>query len=102
MKLRRHDALRRVTALFVVAVALVPLALSGHFHTKAEGSTPDACAACVVKHHTRTASLSLPPAPVPVLRSCVVAESIAAAPAHVALPFQTGRAPPAPFAGHIA
>jgi len=102
MRSLRHHALQRLRVLFVVALTLVPLALSGHFHTATKGSTPDACGACVVKHHSRAASFSQPPVSGPVLESTTVVVSIAAAPAHVSLPFRTGRAPPALFSSRKA
>ncbi|MFI5393989.1 MAG: hypothetical protein ACHQ9S_00525 [Candidatus Binatia bacterium] len=98
----RHCTIKRVRVLFIIALAFVPLALSGHFHTTTQRSAPDSCAACVVTHHSRTANLSPLPVTAPVLHSTAVVVSIAAAPAHVSLPFKTGRAPPVLFLARVA
>lgn len=94
MRRLRHHPLHYVRVFFVIALTLVPLALSGHLHITQRNNTPDVCAACVVKHQSRSTSLSPLPISGPILTRFEVVESIAAAPAHVSLPFRTGRAPP--------
>ena len=97
MRRLRHHALQRLRVLFTITLILVPLAFSGHFHGTTDHSSSDACAACVVKHHSRAASLSLLPVIAPVLNSAAVVVSTATAVAYVCRPFRTGRAPPALF-----
>lgn len=102
MRRVRHYALERVRVFFVVALTLLPLALSGHFHTTTAGSSPDTCAVCVVKHHTRAASPLLRPIAAPILTSSAVVVRPAAVPAFVSVPCRIGRAPPALFAVRVA
>jgi len=94
MKRLRQHACQRVRVFILVALSLVPIALSGHFHTATAGSTSDSCTACVVKHDSRIANLAVQPLSALVLHVSAVVVLIAAAPAHVSRPFRTGRAPP--------
>ncbi len=102
MRRLRYRALQRVRVLLIIALTLVPLALSGHFHTTTQRSAPDSCAACVVTHHSRAASLSLLPVAAPLLNSSAVEVSIAAAPADVSRSFRSGRSPPVLFTAGLA
>jgi len=102
MRRLRHHALQRMRVLFTVALILVPLAFSGHFHPTTDHNSPDACASCVVQHHSRAASLSLSPVIAPVLNNTPIVVSTATAVAHVSLPFRTGRAPPVLFTARVA
>jgi hypothetical protein len=89
----RYHALQRVGAIFIIALTLVPLALSGHHHTTAEG--PESCCAiCVAAHHAPAASLVLLPRIAPILHSFTFVATPVGAPVHVFRPFTAGRAPP--------
>jgi hypothetical protein len=99
MKALRREIPQRVGVLFVLALTLVPLALSGHFHTAADQGTLDACAGCVVRHDSRATSPSPAPVTAPVFDSFAVVVCIAAAPPCISRPLRNGRAPPLPFTG---
>jgi len=97
MRRLQYHVLQCVRVLVLVSLTLVPLALSGHFHSATERGTPDACVACVAQHQTHGACVSVAPVSAPVLNRSSVVASVTSAPAFVSLPFRTGRAPPAPF-----
>jgi len=102
MRRVRHYALERVRVMLVVALTLLPIALSGHFHTATAGSTCDACSVCVVKHHTGAANPLLRPIAAPVVTTSAVVVFTTAVPAFVPVPCRIGRAPPAPLAVRVA
>ena len=97
MRRAQHNALQRVRVFLSVALILVPLALSGHFHTTSEHVAPDACAACATKHHSPTASPQPLALAAPLFSSLAVVVSPVTAPASVARPTYSGRAPPVLF-----
>jgi hypothetical protein len=92
---------RRVRALFLVALTLVPLAAGGHFHAAAQDGTPDSCAACMVKHQAGTTLVIVQPAIVPLPTISTVVVSVAVVPAFIFRPLRIGRAPPTLFASRI-
>ena len=90
-----QDSVRRQTSVLVlVALLLVPVALSGHWHT---GSAPHPCSVCAVAHHTPI--VAPPVAPTFITQfACVL--SVPPAPARIARVDRaprTGRAPPSPL-----
>jgi hypothetical protein len=97
----RDQALQRVGAVFVIALTLVPLALSGHHHKALDAGASRSCAVCVATHHAPGARLPLVPRVAPVLHSFQLPETRVVAPAHVFRPFRTGRAPPALFTARV-
>jgi hypothetical protein len=91
---RWRQILRRGQALLFVILALVPLALSGHYHLTPHESTPNSCVLCVVAHHA-------PAAQSPVLGDFAALLQLGSTPARrvvpptqVFRPFTAGRAPP--------
>lgn len=99
MKPLRREIPRRLGVLFVLALTLVPLALTGHFHTAADQGTLDACAGCVVRHDSRATNPGAASLTAPGFDSFALVVCIAAAPACVSRPPRNGRAPPVPFTG---
>lgn len=97
IRLRGHTL--RIGALFIIALTVVPLALSGHQHTTTEASP---CAACVATHHAPAANLAPLPRIAPTLYSFPLAATQVAAPVHVFRPFKTGRAPPVLLTARVA
>ena len=98
----REHALRCVGTLFVIALTLAPIALSGHHHTTFEGGASSRCAMCVATHHAPAVHLPLLPRIVPILHGFQLPASHVVAPAQVFRPFTTGRAPPVSFTLHVA
>jgi hypothetical protein len=97
----RDQALQRVGALFIIALTLVPVALSGHHHRITQSSTSDQCPICVATHHAPAASPAPLPRLAPIFHSFPLATTPVAAPAHAPRPFRNGRAPPLLFAARI-
>jgi hypothetical protein len=89
----RHRVWQRFSSLLLVALLLIPLALSGHRHVN-DVAQAGSCATCLVVHHLPAAS---PPAVAhvaPVLVALRLPGSLPAALAGDARPVAHGRAPP--------
>lgn len=97
MRRLQHHVLQCVRVFVLVALTLVPLALSGHFHNATEHGTPDSCVACIAQHQAHGACVSLAPVTTPVLNRSPVVAPVTSVPAFISRPFRTGRAPPALF-----
>ena len=102
MRNLRHLALRRFGTLCVLALLLVPLALSGHQHSGIRPSSADACAVCVATSHSPAVNAPLKPQLTPTLQNLTVVAHTVSAPAHSYRSFKAGRAPPVAFPSHVA
>ena len=91
-RLREHS-LRCAAAFFFVALTVVPLAASGHYHTTTEAAQ-NPCAVCAVALHAPTVAPPLLPRITPILHSFAVAAAASGAPVQIFRPFTAGRAPP--------
>ena len=101
MHCSQHSGLRRLRALLVIALTLVPLALSGHQHAAPQRGAADSCAVCVAAHHAPAANLAPLPHLVPILDGFRITAAGVTAPAHVFRPLQVGRAPPLPLIARV-
>jgi len=92
----RNHALAVVRVSVLVALTLVPLALSGHFHANPEGSSSSTCALCVATHHAPAAQIALLPWTAPILGTVQLQTATFRAPGWVFQLYTPGRAPPSP------
>src|SRR5258705_13920278 len=102
MRTLRHRALRRFGTLCVLALLLVPLALSGHQHGNTRQSSTDACAVCGATNHTPAVNTPLKPQLIPTLHNLPVVAQTVSAPVYSYQSFKAGRAPPVAFPSHVA
>jgi hypothetical protein len=92
---RPRKVFGRVRVCCSVALLLIPLALSGHFHDlTSHESASSRCALCVVAQHIPAAKSSVQPCLAPILQRIAVSARRIAPPAPVCPPFRAGRAPP--------
>lgn len=92
---RPRDILGRVQVFSSVALALIPLALTAHYHdftSHERASNP--CALCVVAQHIPAVKSAVQPSLVPILQPANIPTSHTVPPTHVFRPFHDGRAPP--------
>lgn len=87
----RRRLRRPASVLFLAALLLVPVALSGHTHV---GQSTHPCSICSVTHHAPIVGSPAPPELGHTLVALLVAPGVALAPVRTDLAVHAGRAPP--------
>jgi hypothetical protein len=94
MGILQHRLRNRTSVLFLVALLLVPVAVSGHNHT---GRSAHPCSICAVARHTPSVSTAPPTLLLTRFTSLIAVPRPPAAPARTDQSPPTGRAPPTLF-----